>query len=144
MCGFASLFLALCAMLTSKGQAKHRKFGKLFFYSMTGIFVTAIPLSLIKNNLFLFLIALFSYYLAFTGWRYAKNKEGKPAKFYFIINGVMLTVSLLMIGMGIYQFNIDNSTTITITLLVFGFIGCIISCLDLKHVSTKVPRVSSA
>lgn len=72
-CGFTSLFSAFGAILSSKGQSKHRFFGKFFFYGMTGIFITAIPIALIKNNLFLFLIAVFSYYLAFTGWRYAKT-----------------------------------------------------------------------
>ncbi len=65
-CGFTSLFSAFGALLSSKGQSRHRQFGRLFFYAMTCVFVTAIPLSIIKNNLFLFLVAIFSYYLAFS------------------------------------------------------------------------------
>jgi hypothetical protein len=124
---------------------KHRKFGRIFFYGMTGIFITAIPLSLIKNNLFLFLIALFSYYLAFSGWRYAKNTNGTPGKLDLIISGVMLTASIIMIGLGIYRFNIDNFRMVI--LLVFGFIGCVFSYSDLKtyrnHDATGKQRIAN-
>lgn len=145
ICGFSSLFLALGAMLSPKGQAKHRKLGRLFFYGMTGIFITAIPLSLIKNNLFLFLIAFFSYYLAFSGWRYAKNKEGNATKLDFLIGSVMLTISLIMVGIGVYRFHIDNFRTIS--LLVFGVIGFILSWSDLKayrnHSATGKQRIAN-
>lgn len=129
-CGFISLFSAFGAILSSKGQLRHRQFGKFFFYGMTGVFITAIPLALIKNNLFLFLIALFSYYLAFSGWRYAKNRGGIPTKLDLIISWMMLIGSFTMMGLGIYRFNSQN--TETIVLLVFGMIGCVLSYLDLK------------
>src|SRR5262249_23722902 len=86
--GFISLFSALFAMLSTKGQTKHRFFGKCFFYGMTTVFFTAVPLSLIKSNLFLFLIAIFSYYLALTGWRYAHNRNGVPAKLDWTISTI--------------------------------------------------------
>jgi hypothetical protein len=43
---------------------------------MVGIFLTAIPMSIINSNTFLFLIAIFSFYLAFAGMRFAKNRKG--------------------------------------------------------------------
>ena len=144
-CGFISLFSAFGAMFSSKGQVKHRKFGRIFFYSMTGIFITAIPISIIKNNLFLFLIALFSYYLAFSGWRYAKNRNGIPGKVDVIVSGTMLGISIIMVSIGAYTFNTDNFRTIT--LLVFGFIGCGFSYSDLKshrnHTATGIQRISN-
>lgn len=145
VCGFISLFSAFGAMLSSKGQVKHRKFGRIFFYGMTGIFITAIPLSLIKKNLFLFLVALFSYYLAFSGWRYSKNKNGMPGRIDFIVSGAMLAASIVMVGIGTYRFNMDDFRTII--LLVFGLIGCIFSCSDLKtyrnHRATGKQRIAN-
>lgn len=129
-CGFTSLFSAFSAMLSSKGQSKHRLFGKLFFYGMTGVFITAIPLALIKSNLFLFLIAIFSYYLAFTGWRYAKNRNGLPIKLDWTVSTIMLIASLLMICLSIYSFKSGDFKSIV--LLVFGIIGSISSISDLK------------
>lgn len=117
-------------MLSPKGQLKHRQFGKFFFYGMTGVFITAIPLALIKYDLFLFLIAFFSYYLTFSGWRYAKNRDGIPAKVDLIISWMMQCCSLVMLGLGIYRFNFNN--TEMIVLFAFGILGFILSYSDLK------------
>jgi hypothetical protein len=127
--GFISLFSAFGAMLSPKGQWRHRQFGQFFFYGMTGVFITAIPLAWIKNNLFLFLIALFSYYLAFSGWRFAKNKSGIPIKLDLIISWMMLIASFIMIGLGLYRVDSQNER---IVLLVFGMIGGLFSYSDLK------------
>lgn len=129
-CGSVALLSAFGAMLTGKGQDKHRFLGKIFFYGMTGILITAIPLALMKHNLFLFLIALFSYYLAFSGWRYAKNRRGLPSKWDWMIGFIMLTASLTMIFFSIYHFQRNDFKTIV--LLIFGMIGSIFSLSDLK------------
>ena len=47
---------------------------------MTVIFMTALPLAILGSNVFLALIALFSFYLVFAGWRFARNRHGlRPA-----------------------------------------------------------------
>jgi len=117
-------------MLSTKGQYFHRKFGRFFFYSMTGVFITAMPLAFIAKSLFLFLISIFSYYLAFSGWRYAKNRDGLPAKLDWAVGMVMLATSLTMIVFGGYHFY-SNSYKSNV-LLVFGVIGSIFSFTDLK------------
>lgn len=117
-------------MLSTKGQSKHRACGRFFFYAMTGIFVTAIPLALAKNNFFLFLIAIFSYYLALTGWRYANNRSGLPTTFDWVVSIVMVSASLMMIGAGIFRFSLID--TKSILLLIFGSIGTIFSVSDLR------------
>jgi hypothetical protein len=88
--GFASLFSAFGALASTKGASRHRRFGQWFFYGMTSVFFTAIPLSIITSNLFLFLIAIFSYYMAVTGWRYANNRSGVALKFDWVITIIML------------------------------------------------------
>lgn len=50
----------------------------------------------------------------------------------------MLMASLIMISIGIYQFNVANYRTII--LQVFGFIGCIFSLSDLKTYCKKEAR----
>ena len=47
---------------------------------MVLIFLTAIPMSIINSNVFLFLIAIFSFYLAFSGMRFARNRSGVPTR----------------------------------------------------------------
>lgn len=129
LCGFTALFSSFVAMSVIKGGHQHRRFGSAFFYGMTGVFITAIPLALIKNNLFLFLIALFSYYLAFTGWRYAKNRSGRPSALDWGVSVAMLITSCLMLGAGALKQWPDSYQSTT--LLVFGSIGAIFSVSDL-------------
>ena len=129
-CGFISLVCSLGAMISPKGYYRHRRFGTYFFYGMTGVFITAIPMAIMKHLLFLFLIAIFSYYLAFSGRRYARNRLGWPAKIDWVVSCAMLFVSAIMILLGIYHFNLDNYQCIV--LIVFGVIGGIISTSDLK------------
>lgn len=67
--GFLSLACGLFSMLNRKGARQHRLTGKLFFYGMTGVFVTATFISIVKNIPFLFMVGFFSYYLACSGYR---------------------------------------------------------------------------
>ena len=88
---------------------------------MVIIFLTAIPMSIITGNVFLFLIAIFSFYLAFSGMRFAKNRTGVPTRVDLIAVNFML---LSGIGMWILAiiFFIDNDSQF-ITLIVFGFLA---------------------
>jgi hypothetical protein len=72
--GAIALFVAPAAMLTRKGGLWHRRWGKMFFWSITVVAVTAVVMSLIRSGLFLLLVALFSFYLAFTGYRVLSRK----------------------------------------------------------------------
>ncbi len=67
--GTVALACGLLSMLNKKGSKIHRLTGKMFFVSMTGVFVTAIFISVVKNIPFLFIVGFFSYYLACSGYR---------------------------------------------------------------------------
>src|SRR5688500_15238285 len=67
--GFLSLACGLLSMLNKKGARKHRLTGKIFFFGMTGVFVTATFLAIAKNIPFLFMVGFFSYYLTCSGYR---------------------------------------------------------------------------
>jgi uncharacterized membrane protein len=69
ICGFAALSTGLLSMINRKGSKRHRFTGKIFFYGMTGIFITSIYISVVKNIPFLFMVGFFSYYLASSGYR---------------------------------------------------------------------------
>ena len=88
---------------------------------MAIIFLTALPLSTITSNVFLFLITIFSFYLAFSGMRFAKNRKGVPTRIDLIAVNFML---LSGVGMWILAiiFFIDNNSQY-ITLIVFGFLA---------------------
>jgi hypothetical protein len=119
--GSVALLSAASALLTEKGKKFHVLIGKAYFWSMVIIFLTAIPMSIITGNVFLFLIAIFSFYLAFSGMRFAKNRTGVPTLVDLIAVNLML---LSGIGMWILAiiFFIDNDSQF-ITLIVFGFLA---------------------
>ena len=45
---------------------------------MTVVFLTAVPLAIFRADVFLLLIAVFSFYLVLAGWRFAVNHSGQP------------------------------------------------------------------
>ncbi|MFZ5972661.1 MAG: hypothetical protein ACOYXA_13825 [Bacteroidota bacterium] len=123
--GMLSLVAAPVALAVTKGAQAHRRWGKVFFFSMTWIFVSATCLSLYKGNLFLLLIGVFSYYNVVSGYRalYHKNwhRGGKVAlvdwmalvvaagfNIYFIVTGIRLA---------------DTGQAIAYLCLLFGGIG---------------------
>lgn len=128
--GTLSLLCAAGAMYATKGQWWHRHFGEFFFYGMTGVFCTAIPMSIMISSVFLFSISIFSYYLAFSGWRFARNTLGVPAAIDWFASGLMLVVAMGMLGGGWYFYG-SNATEPTV-LLVFGGFGAMLSIDKLK------------
>ena len=75
LAGTIALLCAALAVSSEKGKKFHVLSGRTYFWCMVGIFLTAIPMSIINSNTFLFLIAIFSFYLAFAGMRFAKNRK---------------------------------------------------------------------
>jgi uncharacterized membrane protein len=89
--GFTALVTGFLSMLNRKGDKKHRLTGKIFFCGMTGVFITAITLSVIRPNPFLFMVGFFSYYLACSGYRALSLKKlelQKPALLDWLIHGI--------------------------------------------------------
>lgn len=61
--GSFALLTGPVAMMNQNGNSVHRKAGKIFFYSMTGVFISAVILSVARAHVFLLIIAVFSYQL---------------------------------------------------------------------------------
>ena len=134
--GSVALLSAASALLTEKGKKFHVLIGKAYFWSMVIIFLTAIPMSIITGNVFLFLIAIFSFYLAFSGMRFAKNRTGVPTLVDLIAVNFML---LSGIGMWILAiiFFIDNDSQF-ITLIVFGFLALFLGYGDFQTFKNQI------
>ena len=128
--GFCALTAALVALATPKGQPWHIYSGRIFFWGMLLIFVTAIPMTFLRPNLFLFLIAIFSFYQALSGWRTAKNRSGVPSPFDWAAAGVMTLAGAGMLIVGTVM--VLSSNTLGIVLLVFGSLGGAFGVQDLR------------
>ena len=103
---------------------------------MVGIFLTAIPMSIINSNIFLFLIAIFSFYLAFAGMRFAKNRKGIATAIDWVAVSFMIASGLGMWALATIYFINDNSQYIT--LLVFGFIALALGYGDYRSHKNKL------
>ena len=119
--GSIALFSAALAISSEKGKKIHVLSGKSYFWAMVLIFLTAIPMSIINSNVFLFLIAIFSFYLAFSGMRFARNRSGVPTRVDLIAVNFMFLSGAGMWILAIIFFINNNSQFIT--LIVFGFLA---------------------
>ena len=97
---------------------------------MVGIFLTALPMSIINKEIFLFLIAFFSFYLAFAGRRFAQNRTGIASKIDWIAVGLMIVTGIGMCVLALFY--VIESNSHYITLLLFGFISIAIGFTDYK------------
>lgn len=75
LAGVTALVVAPVAMVTAKGGPAHRRWGKVYFWMMAVVAVTALPLGLWRPNYFLMLVAVFSFYFAFRGYRVLLRKH---------------------------------------------------------------------
>jgi hypothetical protein len=129
--GGIALFVAPFAMLTRKGGLWHRRWGKIYFWSMAVVATTAVVMSLIRSGLFFLLVALFSFYLAFTGYRilYRKTPQQRPSRGDWTMVSMMLVGSLTLVAYGVY---LMLTSSFGIVAVVFGAIGILLARTDIR------------
>ena len=126
--GSVALLTAFVALVTPKGGVVHVRAGRVYAIGMTLIFLTAIPLAILGASVFLLLIAFFSFYLVFAGWRFARNRSRRPQPVDWFAVAVL---GLTGIGMwGYATFLATSGAGNWITLLVFGIIAVALSVAD--------------
>ena len=135
LAGTIALLCAALTVLSEKGQRVHVVSGRAYFWAMATIFLTAIPMSIISSNVFLFLVAIFSFYLAFAGMRFAKNRTGIAATSDWLAVSFMGLSGLGMLILAAIYFANDNSRYIV--LLVFGFLAIALGYGDLTSYINK-------
>ena len=135
LAGTLALMAAVSAVVSSKGKKGHIIAGRTYFWGMTIIFLTAIPMSIVSGKVFLFLIAIFSFYLAYAGMRFARNRTGIANIFDWVAVGLMILSGTLIWCLAIYYFINNNSQYIT--LIIFGFIAISLGYTDFRGYRNK-------
>ena len=92
-------------------------------------------MSIINSNIFLFLIAIFSFYLAFAGIRFARNRKGIATTLDYIAVGLMVFSGISMWILSAIYFINNNSQYIT--LVVFGFLAITLGYADFRSYKNK-------
>ena len=128
--GSVSLATAGVAMVTAKGGRWHVLAGRVYAVGMTVVFLTAVPLAVLVDSSFLFLIALFSFYLVCAGWRFARNRRRRAHPVDWIAVSAIGITGLAMWGYAVVL-ALDGSSQ-WVTLVVFGGIALALGLADAK------------
>jgi uncharacterized membrane protein len=124
------------AMMTKKGSVWHRRFGNAFFYAMMAVAASAFVLWALGSQLFLMLVAVFSFYLAFSGYRAVKLKNNPAEKIDWLVTGATLLAGLGLVAMGIY--NKMQGDAFGVVAIVLGSFASIGSAQDMLRFSRPV------
>jgi hypothetical protein len=131
--GAFALLAALVAFSAKAWNVAHRWHvysGRVFFWSMVLVIATALPLAIRASHMFLLLIGLFSFYLAWSGWRYAMRRRAAPYRLDRVAAALMAATSLAMMGYGVAM--LGRGDSLGVALIVFGAIGGSLCAADLR------------
>lgn len=126
LAGIGALIFGALAIILKKNTPKHKPVGRIYFYCMTTIFVTGVFLSVCKGLLFLFFIAIFTYYSTIIAYRALRLKNlhngQKPAIIDWIVEVI---AGLTFVGLIIFAiiYYIQNKDVNALIPFAFGTMG---------------------
>ena len=127
--GAMSFLLAPVALVTAKGGRQHRRWGKVYLWSMGIVAATAVPLAFFFPVRFLALVSVFSFYFAFSGYRVLRLKElargGSAEAIDWIAASITLATSTLLAWLS--WFRSSSIEVIPMVGVIFGIIGMRVS-----------------
>jgi len=128
--GSIALFAAPGAMLTVKGGRAHRRWGHVYVWAMGVVAVTALALATMRPNLFLALVAIFSFYLAFIGQRTIARRRLSPGQRVTALDwaGVVMAGSGA-VGLLLYALlpHGGGRPALWLVALIFGLVGLLLA-----------------
>ena len=134
LAGTIALFVAPVPMLTAKGGRTHRRWGKVYFWAMAVLALTAVVLAVWRPVVFLALLAVFSFYSAFSGYRALFRKrprEGEHATaFDWTAAIVTFAASATLTALGMLRPG-PAWERVGVVPVIFGGVGMVLSGLDL-------------
>jgi uncharacterized membrane protein len=139
LCGGGAFVLAPVALATAKGGRVHRRWGKVYLYCMGGVAATAIPMAIYRPILFLAMVAIFSFYAAFSAYRVLQLKglaRGESAKPIDWIAGIFTFASSLLLAL-LGAFKPSAIQGFGIVSIIFGFLGMRLAYSQLRSFIVK-------
>tara|TARA_B100000508_G_C11450310_1_gene273638 strand:- start:121 stop:780 length:660 start_codon:yes stop_codon:yes gene_type:complete len=120
--GGIALISGLFAIFSKKGQKIHLKSGLIYYWAMIQVVITGLIVGAYKGNIFISTIAVFSFYMVFTGRRILGSKKKlNVAWIDWFFTSLAITIGMLMLGLGIILFIQYGFNGAVPMLLVFGF-----------------------
>ncbi|MCH6200498.1 hypothetical protein MMU07_12985 [Aquiflexum sp. LQ15W] len=133
--GSIALLSGVLAIIFQKGGKLHNGSGKVYYWSMVGIGITAFGIAIPKGNLFLLMVGGFSTYMTLTGyrflqfWRNSKLTFGSMDYLFIILGFITVLIPtgyLIRLGWG-------NIGGILPVFLIFSAILISMLITDLNH-----------
>jgi uncharacterized membrane protein len=128
--GSGAFVLAPLALVTAKGGKAHRLWGKIYFWCMAVVGFTALVMAVYRPTLFLGLVAVFSFYSAFIGYRVLGQKAAwkgqsvaKPLDWIAAILCFAASAGLALLG----AFRPALVSNLGIPAVIFGLVGMSLS-----------------
>ncbi len=137
--GTGGLLLAPVALATAKGGKQHRRCGMVYLWCTGVIAATAIPMAVYRPVLFLALVAVFSFYAAFSGYRVLKLKaltrggNAQPVDWIAAILTFGSSLALAILG----WFRPDIMRMPRVVPVIFGLIGIRLAYAEMKSFIVK-------
>jgi len=138
LAGFLTLLFGTMNLLNKKGAKLHKRIGIAYMLCMGWIFVSALfIIAFFRFNFFLMVIAVFSFYLCFSGYRVLKRKKpGKETWMDWTAAILTMLFGIYLLGMAVYLL-VKGNSILGILCIVFGFGTCIAAWNDIKIFRTK-------
>ena len=132
--GFVALVVAPVAMLTVKGGPTHRRWGKVYFWTMAVVALTAVVLAAYRPVLFLALVAVFSFYAALSAYRVLFRKRPEAGQSARALDWtaalITLTASAALFVLGIVRPG-ETFQRLGTVAIVFGVVGMALASRDI-------------
>lgn len=136
--GGFSLISGLFAIFSKKGGTLHKKSGKVYFWGMVIVVVTGLIIGAYKGNLFIQTIAVFSFYMVFTGRRVLRFKQSiTPSAVDWLFNVISMLTATAMVSYAAFLLYKIGFRGITPMLLVFGSLLLTMVIQDYKKLRKK-------
>jgi uncharacterized membrane protein len=123
--GFGAFLIAPLVLSVAKGGTTHKRWGMVYLWCMGVVAGTALPMAIFRPVLFLALVAVFSFYAAFAGYRVLRLKDlarGGSARPIDWIAGVITFCSSAVLAW-MSWFHPQTMRVIPVVGVAFGFLG---------------------
>ena len=133
LAGIVSFITGIVAMISKKGGKIHLQAGMVYLWAMAWVFISALLiLYFVRFNFFLMVIAIFSFYACFSGYRVTKRKLPGQEKWYDWFAALLLMIAGVgLLVFGIYLMKAQNIGFAVISLF-FGLFSILSGYGDIK------------
>lgn len=127
--GSIALISGTISLITKKGNKLHKKFGKVFYYTLLLSALISLLVAIMPNhkNPFLFFLGLLSLYLIIGGYRSIKFKNKNTL---FLVDKIIAYL-IIILGIVMVLYSISLNSKINIVLLNFGVVSILFGIIDL-------------